>query len=118
MLNADGLSDPITWSNFILDEKFETSLDIKISKEGRDICSIIGSQPTFTISSIVDDEKLYHSYLISGLVDWFFSYSETKNPTTSIKSINLDGNISTWFSNHLTNKILVVDTNIILDRVF
>jgi len=117
-LNIEGLSDPKTWSNFIQDEKFETNLDIKISKNGRDLCAVTGSNPNFTISSIADDEKLYHSYLISGLVDWFFSFSEAKTPGTAIESINLEGDISTWFSNHLNNKILVIDTNIILDRIF
>ena len=117
-MNPDGISDPITWSNYIQDERFETNLDIKISKDGRDICTIIGTKPTFSIKPLVDDEKLYHSFLICGLVEWFFSYSESKNPTTQIKSINLDGNLEEWFSKYLNKKILVVDTNIIIDRVF
>jgi len=117
-LNPDGISDPITWSNYIQDERFETNLDIKISKNGRDICTIAGTNPTFNIEPLVDDEKFYHSFLVCGLVEWFFSYSESKTPTSQIKSINSDGDLAEWFSKNLNKKILVVDTNIIIDRVF
>jgi len=117
-LIPEGISDPITWSNYIQDERFDTNLDIKISKDGRDICQISGTKPSFNIESLVTDEKLYHSFLICGLVEWYFSYSESKTPSSQIKSINLDGNLEEWFLKNLNNKILVVDTNIIIDRVF
>lgn len=117
-MNPDGISDPITWSNYIQDEGFDKNLDIKISKDGKYICSISGITPNFEIKIIDNDEKLYHAFLTSGLVEWFFNYSDGKTASTNIDSINLEGDIEKWFSVKLNGKILVVDTNIIIDRIF
>lgn len=118
MSDEKRLSDPIWWSNYIQDERFDDNLDLVVAKDGKNICSIVGKTPNFTINRNCDEKELNHSLIVCGLIDWFFDYSTSKSPTSSIASVTSDGNLKKWFEENLNKKVLIIDTNILVNRIF
>ena len=117
MVSERLLTDPVWWSNFIYDSQFEENLQVSISHDEEQICSITGQNPSYTIQIESNKQELDSALLNCGLAELFFNYTASKNPA-SIKSATTDANLRSWFKSNLEKKELVVDTNIILDRVF
>ena len=112
------LSDPIWWSNHILDNQYEKNLKIDIFSDEQTICTISGIDPNFIIASNCDNPELNYSIQSCGLIDWFFDFTERTEPSKTSSIIATEGEIKDWITDKVQKNTIAIDTNIILNRIF
>ncbi len=117
MYENSNAGNPQTLANWIHKEGFDKNLTVKLIHNNNCICLIEGHD-TFIIKSFDNSEEVKKSLINAGFVNMFLFFTENSNPESGNHSINLDMDISRWFLDALRKKIIVPDTNILLNRLF